>query len=208
METVLKRWMEYKGVSVSELARRIDKTSSFVSEYSSVPKVLRPRTIKMFADALEVNQDEFLAGPPSGFAELIRRGDFELIGQKVITASRAYDEPHPYFVIAIHKDYLDKSTQAKAKDLFFMQVHSEAMSPAIKQGDIILINTLRKDVSGGIFLVKNGGHYFLRRVTPQFGGELLLTSDNEGVHFPSIRLNPEDVEIIGLVTWVGRKIAP
>ena len=76
------------------------------------------------------------------------------------------------------------------------------MEPVIEDGNILLVDTSRRDFNnGGIFVLTINNEWFVKRLRLRVTGELDIISDNQ--KYPMETLKPEsDVEI----SVVGRVI--
>jgi transcriptional regulator with XRE-family HTH domain len=65
----LKEWREHRGLSQSELARRIATTSSRISEVESGVERYNETLLQRLADALECDIADLVLGPPETLSE-------------------------------------------------------------------------------------------------------------------------------------------
>lgn len=208
MATLLKEWMDHKSISPTEFARRIGKSVAFVSEYMKIRKNYRVGTIGMFAAALGITSDEFMAGPPKGSAELAKA--FALVPHYDIQASaglgRLVELEREDMRLAFRRDYIAAILKTATDDLFLLDVNGVSMEPTLRAGDTILVDRGRKRGDGEIFLLRRDGELFVKRVTRNLDGTLRISSDNQQPEYKPVDIAPDDVEIIGKVVWFARTI--
>ena len=87
-------------------------------------------------------------------------------------------------------------------DLKLFRASGDSMEPVIEDGNILLVDTSRRDFNnGGIFVLTINNEWFVKRLRLRVTGELDIISDNQ--KYPMETLKPEsDVEI----SIVGRVI--
>lgn len=140
-----------------------------------------------------------------------RRGGGEAIedtgdwGQFVIPgfAAPAFaSQPMPH--IALRRDWL-RSIGCDPGQVICDIVTSDAMAPAIRKGDAILVDTSSQSVrSGAIYQLTLGGDRVLARVQCRHDGGLILLSDNSLYHAELVdRAMAENLVVIGRVVWAG-----
>lgn len=79
------------------------------------------------------------------------------------------------------------------KSLKTFQASGDSMSPSIEDGDILLVDTERKDFhNGGIFLITINEDWFIKRLRQKINGDLEIISDNkEKYPTETIKMNDE-----------------
>lgn len=116
-------------------------------------------------------------------------------------------EAAPVDRLAFSKDWL-KREGISAGDCFLVSVKGDSMLPQIGNGDLVMIDTRRKEIRSGRVYAMNDGDQGARikrlEVIPDVG--FILRSDNPAYE-PEYRTgeNAKDVDIIGQVVWSGHK---
>lgn len=78
------------------------------------------------------------------------------------------------------------------KSLKTFQAAGDSMSPAIEDGDMVLVDTERKDFNnGGIFLITINNDWFIKRLRLKINGELEIISENKE-KYATETINPND----------------
>ena len=93
------------------------------------------------------------------------------------------------------------------KNLILMKAQGDSMYPTFNDGDILLIDTGRKELRGSNIYAFNIGDDVvqIKRIEPR--GEIVrVINDNRQVYEP-YDLNIKDIQIIGQVIWIGRILA-
>lgn len=90
----------------------------------------------------------------------------------------------------------------KPEALFLSSADDDSMAPTIKVDDIVVINTLDREVRSGLFALVPAYEekkLVLRRVHPNPDGTVELLCDN--AKYPRARV--DEVQVFGRVIWVG-----
>ena len=61
--TIIKKWLGYKGWNQTDLAKKMNVSSAFISEYCNEQKRMSLETRAKFAKAFGVSVEEFMSGP-------------------------------------------------------------------------------------------------------------------------------------------------
>ena len=81
----------------------------------------------------------------------------------------------------------------------------DSMEPLLKDGSIVLIDKLQKDVKkGGIFLLSTPMGLFVKRLKLRVDGKLEMISDNP--NYPVEVVLPDEVELVGKVVGSIEKV--
>jgi phage repressor protein C with HTH and peptisase S24 domain len=168
--------------------------------------------LKALSDALGL---EFYIGPPREQAQApaieISDTSFRLVnrldGEVAAGNGHINYEAAPVDRLAFSKDWL-KREGISAGDCFLVSVKGDSMLPQIGNGDLVMIDTRRKEIRSGRVYAMNDGDQGARikrlEVIPDVG--FILRSDNPAYE-PEYRTgeNAKDVDIIGQVVWSGHK---
>lgn len=94
--------------------------------------------------------------------------------------------------------------------LRFIHAYGDSMSPTFEDGDVLLVDTGRRSPSGadGVYVLATNSRLFIKRVTEQFDGKKIVTSDNVNVKMVQELDGGNQIVVLGKVVWVwhGRKI--
>jgi phage repressor protein C with HTH and peptisase S24 domain len=105
-------------------------------------------------------------------------------------------------------DWLRKVAHAPVESLFVLEVEGESMEPTLRSGDIALIDVQQNRPSrrDGLYALQRDGELQVKTVSAHpTKGWLEIRSDNP--RFPTwSEINPDEVEIIGRVIWIGRQM--
>lgn len=109
--------------------------------------------------------------------------------------------------LAFPPGYLRRLTSVDPIHLAIISVKGRSMEPTLREDDVVMIDTSKRDLSyEGIFVIRDGGNSMLvkriSRATRR--GYILLVSDNRD--HPPVERSLEDIEVIGKVVWAGVKM--
>jgi phage repressor protein C with HTH and peptisase S24 domain len=95
--------------------------------------------------------------------------------------------------------------RASARGLVMVKAQGDSMEPTIGDGDLVMVDTEDRDLSGGgIFAVVWQGDTLVKRVE-KLGDAVVLSSEKPG--YAPVRISGDelaDFRVIGRVRWVGR----
>ena len=103
--------------------------------------------------------------------------------------------------------WLREVSSCSPSDLTVICVRGDSMYPTLSDGDNILVDlTATETRREGIYVLRNGGDLHVKRValTPT-DGRITIKSDNP-MYESWEHCDPADIDIVGRVVWVGRKL--
>jgi phage repressor protein C with HTH and peptisase S24 domain len=109
--------------------------------------------------------------------------------------------------LAFPPGYLRHITSANPKYLAIISVKGRSMEPTLREDDVVMIDTAKRDLSfEGIFVIRDGGQSMLvKRISrASRRGFVMLVSDNRD--HPPVERALDDIEVIGKVIWAGVKM--
>ncbi len=92
-------------------------------------------------------------------------------------------------------------------DVSLIRVDGDSMQPALNNGDDIMVDrgAALKPLRDGIHVIRIDGALMVKRLAPTPDERLSILSDNPA--YPSWPArDPSDVQVIGRVVWVGRRL--
>ncbi|STY99858.1 antitoxin HipB [Moraxella lacunata] len=171
-----------KQLSQSELARLVGISQKQISDYELGTSKPRQATLIKILQVLGLDEQEFFNS--SRTISYWDSKDNDLIeyvgdnGKKIIL---------PY------------SYQRNPKNSIVHTHYGDSMLPTLKDGDLLLINTLSPLFYGDLYLVEIQGIRSVYRIYPADDGRLLFEKDNPAYHH--FTMNSLEVEILGRVDF-------
>lgn len=84
-------------------------------------------------------------------------------------------------------------------------VRGDSMEPALKDGDVVILDGAQNTLDGGgIFVIAVGERLAVKRLQPTVDGKIVIRSDNPA--YAAETVLPDQVHIKGRVIWYGRKM--
>ena len=92
-------------------------------------------------------------------------------------------------------------------DMVLIDVYGNSMAPELKDGDTVMIDTLRKEIlAGSIYAIGIDDTIMVKRIE-KHPGKLVLISDNKDYEPLYLKRNDmKSVRIIGKVVWISRDV--
>lgn len=173
-----------KQLSQTELANLVGVSQKQISDYELGTSKPRQATFLRILTALNLNEQSFFddTQPLSFWND-----------------SHTNDDLVEYVGDDGKKIILPYSCQRNPKNSIVYTYHSEAMFPTLRDGDLLLVNTLSPLFYGDLYLVEIYGIRNVYRLYPADDGKFLFKSDNP--QFPDFTLNTTEVEILGRVDF-------
>jgi phage repressor protein C with HTH and peptisase S24 domain len=199
--------------SVGALARRAGISHSGFSRYTAGGEPSR-KVLMALARAADVDLAWLATGRGAMLAQ-DKAGAFLGEGAATLTWLPFYDSPasahdevapgaggKPDFTAqAFCRNWLN-SHGLDSTHLVAMQVRGDSMTPTLRSGDMVVIDTKARSVEDDrIYLLRDSGNLLLRRLQVEVGGRLRALADN-----PSHReffVAAAAAELVGRVVWHG-----
>jgi phage repressor protein C with HTH and peptisase S24 domain len=108
--------------------------------------------------------------------------------------------------LAFPPGYLRHITSAPIQQLAIVTVKGDSMSPTLREGDVVMIDTTKRNLGyDGLFVLRMDGALHVKRVNRGGrAGVVRILSDNRDSYPPTER-DLSEVEAVGKVLWYGRK---
>jgi phage repressor protein C with HTH and peptisase S24 domain len=140
--------------------------------------------------------------------ESVDKENFLLLPRQEEAAAAGSETPDAPFdgaIIALRHDWIRAVCGVEPNQLALETAVGESMSPTIRDGATLLIDTTDRTFRGfGIYVLEIGGQRLVKRVQRNFDGSLVLISDNT-TYFPDAvdKAAARDITVIGRVVWAG-----
>lgn len=118
--------------------------------------------------------------------------------------------------LAFKKEWIHNELHANPADLYLLYVHGDSMEPALRAGDVILVNRSCSTVQhDGVFVLVMDGTLLVKRLQSLPGGRIRVSSDNPAYQpfeiektwlQPGQQESTDGAGIIGRVVWAGRRM--
>jgi phage repressor protein C with HTH and peptisase S24 domain len=107
--------------------------------------------------------------------------------------------------IALRHDWIRAVCQVEPNELTLETATGESMTPTIRDGNTLLIDTTDRTFRNfGIYVLEINGQRLVKRVQRKHDGSLVLISDNTAYQPDAVdKAAADDVRVIGRVVWSG-----
>lgn len=212
-----------RDTDLATASRLVGKNHAYLQQYvkRGTPRNLPEEVRQALAAHFRVDADEFRPdGVPPGAAVArkarhlvpIAGHDYALLPVYDLRLSAgpgawAGDDSEPLYFEPYRFQWLRSITAAAPEMLVVARVEGDSMEPTLHNGDQVLLDRTRtRATRDGIYGLRRDEDLQVKRVAvdPRSG---LLTIISDNVQYPRWEgVNPEAVEIIGRVIWLGREV--
>lgn len=213
---LLQSLIDRHGEDYAGLSRMIGRNPAYIQQYikRGTPRRLAEEDRRVLAGYFGI--DERLLGAPEQAAppqigEQSGQGQLQPIPRLDVGASAGHgawaEREDTAGAIAFDPGWL-KAMGLKADSLSLIRVEGDSMAPTLNDGDEIMVE--RRGLSpgparDGIHVIRMDGTLMVKRLARAPGGRLSVLSDN-GAYRDWPDCDPAQVEIIGRVVWMGRRL--
>ena len=108
--------------------------------------------------------------------------------------------------MAFDRGFLRRMTDAGANELSIIRVKGHSMEPTLLDDDHVLVDRTKVNLSfDGMFVIRFDDALHVKRIGRSARrGNVMVTSDNAS--YTPLDMPKTDLEVIGRVLWVGRKV--
>ena len=210
--------MDKMGLSQAELARRVKVSqptiNALVHGNNATSKHLHRIAAELGTSpawlAGETDDDAPVSLPPSAIEALTEQYDLAFLPEFEIGYSMGGGTPFEHVeqrgMVPFQRQWLRTMMRGTIDELFVARGEGDSMQPTILDGDIVLIDTAQKTIrqQDRIWAVNYGDLGVIKRVRRLPNGHHVLLSDNATV--PPVECADEEMQVIGRVIWIGRRI--
>lgn len=191
---------EAKGLTLREVAKRLDTTAATISRWEREPQRVTVPVLKNLARVLDVDVTAFLNDVRHPHRPQENSGQVVMVKRLDVLNNTGEENP-------FDAGYISRLTRTPASQLAILNVASDAMTPLISMGDQALIDlTITQPDIPGIYAIKLGEIAHLRRIHLLVAsGKVRVSVDNPAYGGPE-DVEPDSIDICGRVIWVGRKM--
>ncbi len=119
------------------------------------------------------------------------------------------DHELPLSHLAFLKSWLVGKKHLQKGELFVVTVRGDSMEPELSEGDIVLVDRSRQEISeDGLFVVRMSSWLYVKRIQRLPGGQIRVLSNNPKYAPMEVDAGTPDQEfqVIGKVVWIGREV--
>lgn len=203
----LKQLRTARGLTQGDLAKLMNTTDVSISRYESEDRRLTLPILRDLARHLECNVADIIGEERAGLPS----NEYRYIDAFEIRASAGVGnfveaDGDPLYKMAFPAEMLASITRARDEDLALLFADGDSMEPTLRDGDQMLLDrSQRNPRRPGIYVVRFGDVLNVKRISvDEINQTIHVQSDNQ--YYRSYEANPDEIEVIGRVTWIGRRV--
>lgn len=206
----IKELLKKKGISQTELAKRIGVSRAAVSEWIRGKSKPSESTLKLIAKEFNVNEEWLKTGKGEMFVEgtVVEKEEGIKVPfyPDVALSAGAGLEPttEEHFWIEISPDLMLKLIGVVyKKGLTLLPVYGDSMEPTLKSGSVVMVRLWEYEnhfINGAIYAFRVDGDLFVKRVEIDPVNQI-ITFKSDNPNYSSFQMKKED---IGRLQIIGR----
>lgn len=205
----LARLISQHGDDYAALSRLVGRNPAYVQQYikRGTPRLLPERERAILARYYGVDP-RLLGAPDEDIGP--KRSGLRLVPKLAVGASAGAGAIGEGEALAGRVGFDEKWLRqlgVEPGNVSLIRVEGDSMQPALNDGDDIMVDrgATLKPLRDGIHVIRIDGALMVKRLARAPGGRLSILSDNAA--YPSWPdRDPSDVEVVGRVVWVGRRL--
>ena len=193
------------NITASELSRNLGLASSVIYAWKMRDSVPRADIAVKVADHLHTTVEYLINGTETKLIDNKCKSTFLVpVLNQELSAGKGEILPEEDFVQALIK--LPSFLREYGENLAGLYVHGDSMEPTLKNGDLVICNSLGWDNEEGLYAIRFNGNGYVKRI--QVGvGKIIICSDNPKYKPIEEPVESENFEIIGKVLLILSKSA-
>ncbi len=205
----------------ASISALIGKNHAYMQQFikRGVPKCLRDEDMEKIIEHFDISMDYF--GSPEDFPspgqeqaafhdddfdeEYIKVNVYDI--EAAAGAGAVVEHNDIANKLAFKKSWVRSSSNATAADLAVITVSGDSMIPTLTNGDHILVDMTHKTLSNdGIYVLRNDDMILVKRISLNPVTKLCTIKSDNSFYESWEGCRPADLDILGRVIWMGRKI--
>lgn len=181
------------GLKQNQLARKIGIAATNISMWEAGTTSPKGENLVRLASALKVTPEWILYG-----------GEIEPGNKQLAQAEYSVFDVPSLFEGADPKYFPRAQLEAQNLDLeslYWMNAPDDSMSPSIREGDVLVVDMINREVKDGkVYVVRYGEALIIKRLFKRINGLLLRSDNTAAVPDETLPPNKQDaIEVVGRV---------
>ncbi len=191
------------NITASELSRNLGLASSVIYAWKMRNSVPRADIAVQVAKELNTTVEYLIDGTETEIIDGKTKNTFLVpVLNQELSAGKGDILPEEDFIQALVK--LPAFLREYGENLAGLYVHGDSMEPTLKNGDLVICNSLGWDNEEGLYAVRFNGNGYVKRI--QVGaGKIIISSDNPKYKPIEEPIESENFEVIGKVLLILSK---
>lgn len=188
------------NITQSKLAELINTSSSYISE----TLIALRNQLNISLDWLLIGEGEMFINDSNSAPSTYKIPYFTQINAAAGHGAFIHNEITEY--IHFTKHFINNILHAQASNLNIINITGDSMFPTLQSSDLIMIDrSINSIIKDGIYIFTTDETLKVKRLQLIDKNTVIVSSDN--MLYKSYNLNVEDIIIIGMAIWYGRKLA-
>ena len=211
---VLEHLIQERREDYASLSRLIGRNAAYIQQFirRGTPKRLSEGDRQTLARYFGISEAELGAPGVDGSGAQLGAARLISVPRLNIDASAgpgAFNDVESACAhIAFDERWLRRLSRSKASDLSVIKVQGDSMTPTLSDGDDILVDAgdCADRLRDGIYVLRRDDALLVKRIAPRPASRrIIIKSDNTSYpNWPDCAI--DEVDIIGRVVWVGRRL--
>ena len=201
--TRLEDALKEKEITPTELSRILGVTPSVVNAWKIRDSIPRADIAVQVAKKLNTTVEYLIEGTETEIIDGKTKNTFLVpVLNQELSAGKGDILPEEDFIQALVK--LPAFLREYGENLAGLYVHGDSMEPTLKNGDLVICNSLGWDNEEGLYAVRFNGNGYIKRI--QVGaGKIIISSDNPKYKPIEEPIESDNFEVIGKVLLILSK---
>lgn len=205
---LIERLMRAQGDDFASLSRLLGRNAAYVQQYvrRGSPRLLAERDRRRLAEHFGIDEALLGAPPRAPGAAMASVRHYDVLASAGPGALA--EEGRVLAEIGLPAKWLRRLASGKLSDLSIITVRGDSMVPTLADGDDILVD--RADAGprlrDGVYVLRDGDSLIVKRVAVDPATRRFAIRGDNPDH-PAWDHAPGDVEVIGRVVWMSRRLA-
>ena len=197
--------LDNNNYTMADLGRKIDLSPTVIFSWKNRGSIPRADIACKTAKALNTTVEYLINGTETKIIDNKCKSTFLVpVLNQELSAGKGEILPEEDFVQALVK--LPAFLREYGENLAGLYVHGDSMEPTLKNGDLIICNSLGWDNEEGLYAIRFNGKGYVKRI--QVGaGKIIICSDNPKYKPIEEPVESDNFEIIGKVLLILSKSA-
>lgn len=215
----LDRLVQERGDDYASLSRMLGRNPTYIQQFvkRGVPRKLAEDDRRKLAAHFGVSEQE-LGGPPGPIGRAVHNEhqmvrdarDYVLVPHLEHDGSISQIEvtpaSGPESALAFQAQWARSIASSGVENLSVLKVEGDSMHPTLTEGDQILVDTADRRLRDGVFVLKTGGSIHVRRLAINPVTQKVTIGSDNPVYPTWADCDPDSIELVGRVVWIGRRL--
>jgi len=208
---VLERLVRERGDDYANLSRLLGRNPAYIQQFMrrGTPRELGESDRRKLARYFGV-EEHVLGGPAPDAATTATLVPIPRYDIGASAGPGAFDGSEvPVAHIGFEPNWLRHLCRGRLEDLSIIKVQGDSMSPALADGDDIMIDRSNgaRRLHDGIYVLRRDDTLIVKRLAVNPSSKLVTVSSDNPAYPVWGEVKPGSIDVVGRVVWAGRKVS-